>query len=53
MNEIGQLILKTITELFGDNYIDLLIYMSLLFVTIWLFKEFKSRVDNEEIRMKR
>lgn len=47
MNEFGQLILKTITELFGGNSVDFLIYMSLLFVTIWLFKEFKNRVDNE------
>ena len=48
MNEIGQLILKTITELFGDNYMDFLIYMSFLFVTIWLFREFKIKVDTEE-----
>lgn len=48
MDGIGQLILKTITELFGNNYIYFLIYVSLLFVTIWLFREFKNKVDNEE-----
>lgn len=48
MTEITQTIIEIITKLFGDNYIDFLIYMSLLFVIIWLFKEFKNKVDNEE-----
>lgn len=46
--DITQLLLELVIKLFEGNLIDLLFYLSTLFLFIWLYKEFRNRTENDE-----
>ncbi|WP_066047303.1 hypothetical protein [Robertmurraya korlensis] len=47
MNELVKLVIDTITKLFGENYLDFLVFLSVLIIGILLFREFKLRITEE------
>lgn len=51
MDKLADVIVETITELFGTDKLSLLFYLGLIILCILLFKEFKGKM-NEEVKNK-
>ncbi|TDK61734.1 hypothetical protein E2K98_12655 [Bacillus salipaludis] len=51
MNEIVSTIIDELKQLFGNNTINLLVFFAFLFLVIWLYKEFRNKmVEDERVR---
>lgn len=51
MNEVIKIVIEGIKKLFGDNYVNLILYLSILILALWLYKEFRIKmVEDEKIR---
>lgn len=51
MSEVAKVVFEGIKQLFGNNYVDLILYLSILLLALWLYREFRNKmVEDEKVR---
>ncbi|AKP77928.1 hypothetical protein AS52_02967 [Priestia megaterium Q3] len=48
MNELVKIVLNSVDQLFGKNYVQLITYLLIALIGTWLYKEFRTQLLNSE-----